>query len=179
MRSMLASLFGCGLVGVFSACSAAADVTAPTRKASDACAGFAWSVANERAWFARQDLRSGASGIRLSRIDRAVELTLEPSNNAHFFLPPAKAPSPGTFSGGVTFFGVPRPGLYQVTVSRNAAIDVFENGTRIAAAAESNSKDCQGVRRSERFDLSPGGLVLVQISGATQPTIKIAFEPAP
>ena len=117
--------------------------------------------------------------MRLSRIDRAVDLTLEPSDKVHFFLPPETTPRPGSYSGEVTFFGVPRPGLYQVSISRNASIDLFENGARLAAVASSQAPNCRGVRRSERFALAPGDLVLVQISGARKPSIKVAFEQAP
>ena len=66
-----------------------------------------------------------------------------------------------------------------MTISRNASIDVFENGARLAAVASSEAPDCGEVRRSERFALAPGDLVLVQISGAPTPSIKVAFAQAP
>ncbi len=65
-----------------------------------------------------------------------------------------------------------------MTISRNAEIEVFENGARLAAITSSHATDCRGVRRSERFALAPGDLVLVQISGARKPSIKVAFEQA-
>jgi hypothetical protein len=145
----------------------------------EGCDAFAWPVSNERAWFDQKALRRSASGVRLSRIDRAVEVTLEPTKAVRFFLPPAKAPSPDSYSGNVTFFGVPHPGVYQVTISREAAIDVFENGMRIPKVAVSEATDCRSVRKSVRYRLGPGDLVLVQISGAAQPSIKIAFEESP
>ena len=42
----------------------------------EGCDAFAWPVAEERAWFADQNLRRKTTGARLARIDRAVELTL-------------------------------------------------------------------------------------------------------
>ncbi len=170
---LLTVVFSFGL-----ATSVGAVDQASHEKAS-ACNGFSWSVSNERAWFAAETLRHSASGVRLSRIDRAVELTLEPSDKVKFFLPPQKTPRPDSYSGDVTFFGVPRPGLYQVTISLNASIDVFENGNRLAAVASNEAPDCPDVRRSERFALAPGDLVLVQISGARTPSIKVAFALAP
>lgn len=74
---------------------------------------------------------------------------------------------------------MPHPGIYQVTISHNAAIDVFENGRRLAAVGAGEAKGCDGVRKSERFALTPGDLVLVQVSGASEPSIKVAFEEAP
>ncbi len=144
----------------------------------EGCDAFAWPVVEERNWFADQNLRRRPTGARLSRIDRAVELTLEPTQSVHFFLPPEKAPRQDSYSGDVAFFGVPHTGLYQVTISRDAAIDVFENGVRITPVASSEAKDCRGVRKTERFALAPGDLVLVQVSGALEPSIKVAFEEA-
>jgi len=156
----------------------------PLNQASSAgsgggCDAFAWPVSNERAWFADKKLRHSASGVRLTRIDRAVELQLIPTRSIQFFLPPEQVPPPDSYSGEVTFFGVPHPGIYQVTVSRDAWIDVFENGTRLSFVGAAEAKDCGGVRKSTRFELAPGDLVLVQISGASQPSIKVAFEEAP
>lgn len=118
------------------------------------------------------------TGARLARIDRAVELTLEPTRSVHFFLPPEETPRQDSYSGRVAFFGVPHSGLYQVTISHNAMIDVFENGMRLTPVASSEAKGCGAVRKSERFALAPGDLVLVQISGAPEPSIKVAFEEA-
>jgi hypothetical protein len=149
----------------------------PSERAAG-CDAFRWTVANERAWFTGKNLRQSASGVRLSRIDRAVELTLKHTKSIQFFLPPMKAPDPDSYSGEVTFFGVPRPGVYQVTISQDAAVDVFENGRRLVALAMSEAKGCEGVRKSERFALAPGDLVLIQVSGATEPLIKVAFAEA-
>ena len=178
MRSTLATRtalgFAVSLAFAFPTTSRAIEQTPGETDAG--CNSFAWTVENERAWFAEKDLRRVASGVRLSRIDRAVALELVPTRSVEFFLRPKKTPPPDSFSGQVAFFGVPRPGLYQVSISGDASIDVFENGTRLAAVAETEARDCRSVRRSERFTLAPGDLVLVQISGALEPSIKVAFE---
>jgi hypothetical protein len=166
-----------GSLGVALQATAAAPKTTP-RGTREGCGAFAWPVSDDRAWFADDRLRRRPTGVRLSRIDRAVELTLEPTKKVHFFLPPEAKPRQNTYSGDMAFFGVPHPGLYQVTISRNAAIDVFENGMRLAPVASSEAKDCQGVRKSERFALAPGDLVLVQVSGVLTSSIKVAFEEA-
>jgi hypothetical protein len=180
MKSTLITPLALGLAGSLAvALSTSAGALEPLQPAaSEGCDAFAWPVAGERAWFADQNLRRRPTGARLSRIDRAVELTLEPTQSVHFFLPPEKTPRRDSYSGNVTFFGVPHPGLYQVTISRDASIDVSENGMRLKAVATSEAKDCRGVRKSERFALAPGDLVLVQISGALEPSIKVAFEEA-
>jgi hypothetical protein len=91
---------------------AAAGEAEPRDRASSAasargCDAFAWPVSNEQAWFAAKNLRHSASGVRLSRIDRAVELKLAPTKSIQFFLPPEHVPPPDSYGGEVTFFGVP------------------------------------------------------------------------
>ncbi len=108
-------------------------------------------------------------------IDRAVELELRPTPSVKFFLPPEKKPKPDSFTGDVTFFGAPRSGSYQVIVSKEALIDVLENGTRLKAIDQVSGKDCPGIGEAVRFDLAPGDLVLVEVIGALTRTIKVAF----
>ena len=157
----------------------AEDATSSSGKenANNACSAFAWPVKRERAWFASQDLPHRVSGARLRRIDRAVELTLKPVRAVDYLLPP-HALKAGAYGGSVVFFGVPHPGVYQVTLSETADIDVFENGTRLTAQATSRAPDCPDARLSARFDLAPGDLVLVEVINAPQTTIKIAFAEA-
>jgi hypothetical protein len=51
---------------------------------------------------------------------------------------------------------------------------VFENCGRLASVAAGEGKDRDGVR----FALAPGDLVLVQVRGASAPSVKVAFEQA-
>jgi hypothetical protein len=163
---------------VLSACAALAlGLSAPAR--ADDCGAMGWSVKNEQSWFADKNLPRRASGARLKRIDRAVDLELKPLKQATFFLPPKKKPKDGSYAGVVTFFGVPKPGLYQVTLSEPAEIDVFENGARIEPQARASAPNCENAVASARYALQTGDLVLVQISGAASKSIKVAFEAAP
>src|SRR5450631_2366658 len=72
---------------------------APKDKSAAGCEQFSWSVTRERAWFKDSKLARRASGVRLRKIDRAVDLALEPTNNPEFFLPPERKPQPHSFSG--------------------------------------------------------------------------------
>ncbi len=162
---------------------AAADDVAPrVRESTDpgasGCDSFTWPIARERAWFGDAKLARRASGARLSRIDRAVDLSLRPTSKVRFFMAPERAPGAHSYSGEVTFFGVPRPAVYQVTLSDEAWIDVFENGVRLKPTSATAATTCAGVRKSVRFRLAPGDLVLIQLSDATKDSIKIAFAEA-
>ena len=157
---------------------ASAALAAPAY-AEDSCAALGWSVKKEQGWFADKKLPQRASGARLRRIDRAVTLNLKPLKQVQFFLPPAKPAKAGSEAGEVTFFGVPRPGIYQVTLSAAADIDVFENGVRIKPITLAHAPNCPDASVSGRYALQTGDLVLVQISNAAANTIKVAFERAP
>jgi hypothetical protein len=142
------------------------------------CAGLAWPLQRERGWFDDPKLPKRDSGTRLRRIDRAVDLALKPSDKVRFFLPPLQQPRADSYSGEITFFGVPHPGLYQVTLSADADVGVFENGTRLQFTGTTHTQDCPGLRTSVRFNLAPGDLVLVQVTNASSPSIKVAFSEA-
>lgn len=107
-----------------------------------------------------------------------MELDLRPTPSIRFFLPPLRAPKADSFSGVVTFFGVPKPGAYQVTVSQKASVDVFENGERLKAIGRVIGRDCPGIGESVRYELAPGDLVLVEVTGAPIRSIKVAFAEA-
>ena len=166
------------VVGVSAAAADESTASAGGRNADKACSGLAWPVKRERDWFANPDLQRRESSVRLKRIDRAVDLLLKPAEKVDYFLPPPVALQAGAYSGSVVFFGVPHVGLYQVTLSEIADIDVFENGVRLKALAASQAPDCPDARMSVRFDLATGDLVLVEVINAHKPSIKVAFDEA-
>ena len=175
VRFVLGPLFAVAAPGVCGIAQAQPATPAPPPKA---CTSFAWPLERERDWFQDSKLPHRESGARLRRIDRAVELALKPTGKVEFFLPPERPIKKGGYSGEVTFFGVPHPGPYQVTLSDDADIDVFENGTRLKMRVDTRADDCPGVHSSSRFDLAPGDLVLVEISNASVSSIKVAFAEA-
>lgn len=130
-----------------------------------ACERFAWSVQRELAAFAEPGLPVLAPGASLPAGTMAVSLRLRPAAEANFPVPPERAPKPDTFGGFVTAPAVPG-GVYQVTVSGEAWIDVSQGGrTSLKSLGQSGQKGCPSVRKSLRFRLEPGP-VTIQLSGA-------------
>jgi hypothetical protein len=146
-------------------------------KSEAACDHFAWPIAREKAWFAGK-LRPAPSGERVAKSDEGILLALKPTESFDFFLAPERKPKPDSFSGDIVIFGVPTPGIYQVTLSDEAWIEVFENGVRLKSTAFTGQNDCPGVRKSVRFDLAPGAPVTIQISNSAKDSIKLAIAPA-
>jgi hypothetical protein len=143
-----------------------------------ACEQFEWSIKREQAFFGAAGLSLAASGLKLDSIGAGVALELQPHASVAFISPPERQPkSPDSFSGVISFANVPKAGLYQVTLSAEAWIDVIQNGQALKSTAHSGKRGCADVRKSVRFELKPGALT-IQISGAAERTVKLAVLPA-
>src|SRR6476660_3145353 len=107
------------------------------------CEKFAWSLARERAWFAASDKITVASGNTLAALPKqAVVIHLKPQNEASFDLPPERKPkSDRGFGGIVRFPGIGRPGIYQVTLSEEAWVDVVQDGRYARSVGSSGRSD--------------------------------------
>ncbi|MGO8954391.1 MAG: hypothetical protein ACLPWS_09770 [Rhodomicrobium sp.] len=143
-----------------------------------ACEQFAWPVKREQVLFAAADLKTVPSGTSLGSFDRGVTLELQPYATVPFVLPPARQPKTADSYGGVIIFAnLPKAGTYQITASAEAWIDVIQNGKAVASTAHTGKRDCVDIRKSVRFELEPGP-VIIQVSGAAANSIKLAVLPA-
>ena len=137
--------------------------------ASADCSAFKWSVAKDRDALAAARPLSGDAAV-----GEGYEVALTPG----LALPvkPEREPKPGTSAAVVS---LPRleAGLYQITLSDEAWIDVAQSGALVKSSAFSGNKDCPGVRKSVRFPLAAGATT-VEISNASGAAIKLVIEPA-
>lgn len=142
------------------------------------CAGFDWSILREQAWFEAPGLPSVASGATLPPEMPGALLALKPMAEAELPFPPSREPKPGTYGGLLRVPAPVTPGLYQVTLSDGAWIDVSQDGrTARPAAAHTMRPGCPTVRKSVRFQLGAAP-ILIAVSGAKSETIRIAVAPA-
>ncbi len=148
---------------------------APSRAQTNGCASFAWPVTLERKWFAASDLPSFHSGASLATfLEGGLNLVLLPLPDVRFVVTPETPMQSGW--GGLMFLPPPdKPGVYQVTLSEKAWVDVIQGGVRITSQGHTGSMDCLEVRKSIRFVLGPGPVTL-QISGASKPTLRVAIR---
>lgn len=138
------------------------------------CEKFAWPLARERAWFAAPGKQSVPSGTNLDKLPTAaVTVTLEPANRAKFALQPERAVSADKYGGSMSLPAPDRPGLYQVTASGDAWIDVVQDGRFVKSVGSTGRRDCPGLRKSLRFDLRQAPFV-IQVSGVASETITLA-----
>jgi hypothetical protein len=172
---MRAAAFGVILAGFATGFYGATPLQAQDKPA---CEQFEWPVKREQTLFAASGLSPVPSGSQLDSIGGGVALALQPHASVTFVLPPERQPkSPDSFSGVISFANVPKAGLYQITLSAEAWIDVIQNGQALKSTAFSGKRGCADVRKSVRFELKPGALT-IQLSGAAEKAVKVAVLPA-
>lgn len=108
----------------------------------------------------------------------AFVMILQPNTEATlaaFALPPERKPKAERWFGGIVRLpAVDKPGIYQVTLSEEAWMDVVQDGRYAHTVGHTGRGDCPGLRKSVRLELSAAPFVL-QISGVTSDSIAVAI----
>jgi hypothetical protein len=140
--------------------------------AEDGCAKFAWPVAQEREALIAQSQPTLSSGASIEP-DQGFKLLLRQPDEVKFVMPPERKPRIENWRGGIVRLPAPtQAGVYQVTLSDEAWVDVVQNGGYAKSIGSSGRSDCLGLRKSIRFDVVPSPIVL-QISGASVEVISV------
>src|SRR6185295_15967722 len=142
------------------------------------CDKFKWPIERERAALTAPDRAKLASGSELAAMPSAgVTLALVTPADAKLPTPPERAPKEGTFAGFASIKAAPRAGLYTVSLSSGGWLDVVQDGHFLKPKAFSGATDCDGIRKTVKFELSAAPFV-VQVSGTKEDSISIAILPA-
>ncbi len=140
------------------------------------CGGFRWPLARERAALTRTDKPSLPNGGALA-YDVATTLELQPLPAAGLPKAPQRPPrATGSFGGHFTLATPAKPGVYRVTISSGGWVDVLDGGAYLHPIAFTGAKDCDGVRKSMKFDL-PARPLAVQFSGVGRDQISVIVSP--
>jgi hypothetical protein len=102
---------------------------------------------------------------------------LRPPAEAKLPSPPERAPKEGTFAGFASLKNPPKAGIYTFSLSAGGWVDVMQDGHFLKPKAFSGATDCEGIRKTMKYELSASPLVL-QISGAREDSVSIAILPA-
>ncbi|MET4116773.1 hypothetical protein ABIB85_003150 [Bradyrhizobium sp. JR1.5] len=141
------------------------------------CDKFKWSIERERAALTAPDGVKMASGSEQAALpSSAITLGLVASAEAKLPTPPECAPKDGTFAG-FTGIKAPKAGLYTVSLSSGAWVDLVQDGHALKPVAFSGATDCDGIRKTMKYELS-GQPVVLQVSGAKDNSLSIAILPA-
>jgi hypothetical protein len=139
------------------------------------CDKFAWSLVTVQAQFAAPNIATVSAGTELSSVPtQAFLLRLQPSANANFIMPPERPlKNDNGFGGAVTFPTIERSGIYQITLSEDAWLDIIQNGQFARSVGSSGRRDCPGLRKSVRLELMKAPFVL-QLSGVSSDSVKVS-----
>src|SRR5262245_50954168 len=141
------------------------------------CDKFKWPIERERAALTAPDRAKLASGAEQAALPAtAITLGLVAPQEAKLPTPPERAPKDGTFAG-FTSIKAAKAGLYTVSLSSGAWVDVVQDGHFLKPVAFSGATDCDGIRKTMKYELS-GQPFTLQISGAKDNSLSIAILPA-
>jgi hypothetical protein len=142
------------------------------------CDKFKWPIERERAALTAPDRAKLASGSEQAALpSSAITLALVTPSDAKLPSPPERAPKDGTFAGFASFKAAPKAGLYTISLSAGAWVDVMQDGHFLKPVAFSGATDCDGIRKTMKYELSALPFVL-QVSGAKDSSVSIAILPA-
>ncbi|WP_020187173.1 hypothetical protein [Methylopila sp. 73B] len=139
------------------------------------CGAFAWPIEPDKALLAAAPVGDSGGRLDLTR-PAAVRLVLTNAAKAGFELPPGRPAAPAAPAGVLRFEA--KAGLHQITTTERVWIDVVQAGKRLDEAGFSGVLDCEGARKSVRFQLQEGPAT-IQISGSPSRTVGIAVTALP
>ena len=139
------------------------------------CDKFKWPIERERAALTAPDRARLTSGSEQAALPLSgITLALVAPADARLPMPPERAPREGTFAGFTSFKTAPKAGLYTISLSAGGWVDVVQDGHSLKPRAFSGVTDCEGIRKSVKYELSASPFVL-QISGSKENAISIAI----
>src|SRR5271154_1417246 len=142
------------------------------------CDKFKWPIDRERAALTAPDRAKLASGAELTALPATgFTLALVAPGDAKLPTPPERAPKDGTFAGFTNFKNAPKPGLYTVSLSAGAWVDVVQDGHALKPRGFSGATDCDGIRKTMKYEITASPFVL-QISGARDNAVSVAILPS-
>ena len=142
------------------------------------CDKFKWPIDRERAALTAPDRAKLASGSEQAALPSpAITLALVAPADAKLPSPPERAPKDGTFAGFASFKTAPKAGVYTISLSIGAWVDLVQNGHFLKPVAVSGATDCDGIRKTMKYELSANPFVL-QVSGSKDNSISIAILPS-
>jgi hypothetical protein len=141
------------------------------------CDKFKWSLDEERGLLTSKDEPTVASGTSVkASLPVALMVTLVPFADAKLPIAPERAPRlPESFAGFIQMSAPAHDGIYKVSLSSEAWIDVVQGGRLLKSVAFTGATGCTGIRKSVKFDLKAEPFA-VQLSNVPTNSIGVAIS---
>jgi hypothetical protein len=139
------------------------------------CDKFKWDITRDRAALTAPDRTKLATGSELPALpSTGITLALVAPADARLPQPPERAPKDGTLAGFTSIKGVPKAGIYTISLSAGAWVDVVHDGHVLKPRAFSGATDCDGIRKTMKYELAARPFVL-QVSGVKDSSISVTI----
>jgi hypothetical protein len=163
---------------LLTACLLLTSASAFAAEEPSGCDKFKWPIDHERAALTAPDRVKLASGAELAAIPATgMTFALVAPADAKLPSPPERAPKDGTFAAFANFKAPAKAGIYTISLSAGAWVDVIQDGHDLKPKAFSGATDCDGIRKTMKYELSTAPFVL-QISGARDNALSVAILPS-
>lgn len=167
--------------------SAGTDRSAPPVQPaeSDACLAFKWDLSHERALFGAASgtpLPGNASPPVTIPVDQAIDLALLPQSEVRLTSPPGKPSLTDGAFGGQARFTVASAGVYRIGIDGPFWIDVVGagGGEPLTSIDFGGPRDCSsGPTKLVTYEFPAGEPLVLQLSGATNPRVRVSIVPVP
>jgi len=151
--------------------------SAPSARAEDprGCDKFKWPVAHDQAALlqAKKPIIESGGSIAL---EAATTLRLAPLADAHFAMPPERAPKSPADKAAMANASAPAAGVYKISLSEAGWIDVIQDGAFVKSLNVSGALDCPGIRKIVVFKLAAKPFA-IEVSGVTAPELSLIVSP--
>ncbi|QAY94748.1 hypothetical protein CWB41_02480 [Methylovirgula ligni] len=138
------------------------------------CDHFKWPLDHEKALLSKPIAVASGGAATLAT---GETLTLDPEATAKLPQAPSRPPKfPGSYAGFVTLAAPASAGIYRVTLTRGAWIDVVQDGHLLKTVDHTGATGCAGLAKSVKFDLKATPFT-VEISSSTAPSVALVVTP--
>ncbi len=153
-------------------------VNAQGTAATDPCSGFQYDVSEELKLFAgspRKIVAAASTDAPPTLEARQLyEVALTEQSKVRFGEPPTKPTvNEGSYAGMVRIAASSAKTI-RIALNEPAWIDVLDGRRNLDSSRHAGSHNCKLVRKSVEFSVEPGHALIVQLSGSTEKSLRIA-----
>ena len=141
------------------------------------CAGFKFDVSRELQLLSatHESMAAASSASALTQVveGHVYKMTLPSQANVQLAAQPEKLTvDEGSYAGMVAFTPA-KDGNLRVSLSRAAWVDVLVDNEPLISTSHSGSQNCKTLRKVVQFDVKAGQPLVLQLSGATDATVRL------
>lgn len=120
------------------------------------------------------------SAVPRHRTGSPVTLTLAPQSSMQWLQAPERPMIDDGSYAGLLALDVTAPGRYRVSMSAHAWVDLLDaDGNAIVSTDFAGRSECKPLTKLVEFTLEQPGVHTLQVSGSTEPQVRVVMRPLP